>query len=245
MNSCPPSADPSKRDENSVKAMFAHTAAHYDLINRAMTFGMDAIWRKRLASQMKLGNGETLVADIACGSGDSALAIARMYPNASIKCVDFCVPMLDIARAKFAKKLPGRNVEFIEADCERLPFGDSVFDGAAISFGFRNFRRRSECLREIARVLKPNAALCMLEVSRAKGMLAHIQRFFMSGFVPCAAAACGGRKSDYKYLSETTLSYPECCEVEKMFAEAGLKNVKTLPMAFGFVAITSGQKRGS
>ena len=237
-------ADPDSREENSVKKMFSRVAPFYDAANRAMTFGLDVLWRRRLVRALfpRGAAGAKTGADIACGSGDVALEIAAKYPDAEIKCADFCKPMLEIAAKKFAKKRPYAKVEFVEADCENLPFGDAVFDGATISFGFRNFRNRPACLREIFRTLKPDARLCVLEVCRARGAFAAAQKIFMGKFVPLAASLCGGVRADYEYLAETTLAYPPREEIEKMFLDAGFESVSTRPMAFGLVAITAGQK---
>jgi len=236
-----PLADPQTRSPSDVRAMFSRVAAFYDRINSAMTFGLDARWRRRLALELRLGENDRAI-DIACGSGDVGLEIARTYPNAKIVCADFCAPMLELARAKFEKKYP-RRAEFAEADCENLPFEDASFGGASVSFGFRNFRDRQKCLREIARVLKPGARLCVLEVARARGVFRTAQKIFMGAFVPLLASLCGGARADYEYLAKSTLEFPPREEVEKMFARAGFGEVSTLPMAFGLVAIVSGVKK--
>ncbi|MBP3358214.1 MAG: bifunctional demethylmenaquinone methyltransferase/2-methoxy-6-polyprenyl-1,4-benzoquinol methylase UbiE [Opitutales bacterium] len=236
---CP--ADSKVREASSVKQMFSRVAPFYDFINRAMTFGLDIVWRKRLVRLLELSNGDVRVIDIACGSGDVAIEIAKQNPNAKIVCSDFCVPMLEIAEAKFAKKYPNR-AEFKEADCEHLPFKNGLFDGATISFGFRNFRNRQKCLKEIARVLKTNGCLCILEVSRAEGFFRFAQKIFMGKIVPTIASVCGGVRADYEYLAKTTLEYPSPSEVEQMFVDAGFENVSTKKMAFGLVSITSGNK---
>ena len=109
-NKCP--ADSQVREPSSVKQMFSRVAPFYDFINRAMTFGLDIVWRKRLVRLLNLSNGDVRVIDIACGSGDVALEIAKQNPNAKIVCSDFCVPMLEIAEAKFAKKYPNRRLAY-------------------------------------------------------------------------------------------------------------------------------------
>ena len=107
---------------------------------------------------------------------------------------------------------------------------------------------RKKCageLSEIARVLKAGAPLCVLEVARAEGLFEPVQKFFMCSAVPKIAKLFGGESADYEYLAKTTMYYPKRAEVEKMFSDAGFKNVKTRPMAFGMVAITSGELAGA
>ena len=179
---------------------------------------------------------------VACGSGDVAVAVAEADEKSKICGVDFCAEMLDAAKAKAAgKNLSGR-IEFAEADCSSLPFADETFDGAAISFGFRNFKDRKKCLEEIFRVLKPGGKIAMLEVARANKFIAPAQKFFMWHLVPAIAKICGSDPRDYKYLAKTTLEYPSNPEVAGMFSESGFKNVAIKPQGFGLVAITHAVK---
>ncbi len=234
-----------KRDPNEVKEMFGAVAKNYDKINRAMCFGLDALWRKSLA---KTAIGERLensplVVDLACGSGDVCVELLKLDKTANVVGADFCPEMLEIAKEKIAKLELADRAKFLQADCENLPFENSTFDAVTISFGFRNFQNRQKCLGEIARVLKPNGRLAILEVSRANACLEFAQKIFMGTFVPTIASLLGGRKQDYTYLANTTMQYPFPKEVEKMFAEAGFENIKTKKFGCGLVAITTGTKK--
>lgn len=234
-------ANPERRDPEDVKKMFSRVSAHYDKINRAMCGGLDGIWRGKLAQAAveNAGAGGRIL-DIACGSGDVCAALLARDKTCRVVGADFCADMLEIAK----KKCPDSRAEFVEADCRHLPFGDSEFNAATISFGFRNFADRAACLAEIARVLKPRAPLCVLEVARAEGIFAPIQKFFMCKVVPQVARLFGGVKEDYVYLAKTTMDYPKRDEVEKLFSDAGFEQVATRTFAFGMVALTIGLNRG-
>ncbi len=220
--------------------MFARVSRRYDLANRAMTFGMDVLWRKKLVDKLLDGNPSgKKVLDAACGSGDVALEIARKFPGAEITATDFCEEMLEMAKLKLSG-FPSAKLEC--ADCSSLPFEDETFDAATMAFGFRNFKDRPACLRELFRVMKKNSKIRMLETSRAGFPLEGIQNFFMEKIAPTAASLCGGNRLDYEYLAKTTREYPEPQEVENMFREAGFLNVKTKRLGFGMVAIVSAEK---
>ncbi len=238
-------ADTLEREPESVKNMFARVAKVYDPINRAMCFGMDTIWRRKLvkslAPRQKRAQKYSFI-DIACGSGDVALDALKLYPQANLTCSDFCPEMLDCARAKIEKNKFLERAKFAEADCENLPFADETFDGATVSFGFRNFKNRQKCLREIFRILKPNGVFAMLEVARANRFTRPLQNIFMRGIVPLIAHLFGGDKKDYVYLGKSAMEFPPKQEIEKMFTDAGFCNVKTTSLAFGLVAITRAQK---
>ncbi len=233
-------ADPKTRQEADVGKMFGRIAPSYDKINRAMCFGLDILWRKKLVKYV-LKNGEPKsVFDCACGSGDVSIELAKKFPNAKIIGGDFCEEMLELAKEKASKQ--NLKIEFLFADCQKLPFEDSQFDAVTISFGFRNFKDRNSCLKEIVRVLKPNGILAILEVAKAEGIFQKIQKIFMGKFVPSVAKIFGGQKADYEYLAETTFDYPSNFQVKQMLLDAGLKNPKIEKLAFGLVAISSAEK---
>ncbi len=241
--------DPDARNPEDVRQMFARTSKTYDAANRAMCMGLDVIWRRRLVRALLDGaqsGGSPAFLDAACGSGDVALEILKAHPGARVTGADFCAPMLEKARKKIEgadAKYPGKSLlgraEFVEADCEHLPFADGAFSGATAAFGFRNFENREACLKEIRRVLKGGAMFHCLEVARTKKILSPAQYAFMKWIVPAIGAAAGGRREDYLYLGESTLRYPTQPEVEQIFRNAGFERVQTRPMMFGFVAITS------
>ncbi len=234
-----------KRDPDEVKEMFGAVAKNYDKINRAMCFGLDILWRKNLAKTAigdKLASAPKVV-DIACGSGDVCVEILKLDNTANVVGADFCPEMLTIAEEKTNKLQLSNRVKFLQADCENLPFESNSFDAATISFGFRNFQNRLKCLSEIARILKPDGRLAILEVSRTNAFMEFAQKIFMGTFVPTIATLLGGRKKDYTYLANTTMQYPRSKEVEQMFVEAGFENVKTKKFGCGLVAITTGTKK--
>lgn len=238
-------ADFKKRDPEEVRKMFSGVAARYDKINRAMCFGLDRIWRGALATAaIRLANSPTpKIADFACGSGDVSLEIAKRSPAAKITGVDFCAEMLSIAEGKIRRAGFSDRVEFLMRDCLNSGLPAESFDSLTVSFGFRNFQNRQAGLAEMARVLKKGGALCILEVSRAGGILESAQSFFMGCVVPAIAGALGGNKADYQYLAKTTSEYPRPAEIEKMLCEAGFGGVRVRKFGCGLVALTTAVKK--
>ena len=224
--------------------MFSGVAARYDKINRAMCFGLDCLWRAALAdAAIKLANSASpKIADFACGSGDVSLEIAKRAPSAEITGVDFCAEMLAIAEEKIRRAGFSDRVEFLMRDCLKCGLPAESFDSLTVSFGFRNFQDRESGLAEMARVLKKGGALCILEVSRAGGVLEAAQAFFMGRVVPTIAGVLGGDKADYQYLAKTTLSYPHPDEIEKMLQNAGFGDVRARKFGCGLVALTTAVK---
>src|ERR1700691_5802344 len=90
-------------DPAAVNSMFGRIAHRYDLTNRVLSGGIDVYWRARLVSEVRRSRpGDVL--DLATGSGDVALALARgLRPGTRIVGMDFCEPMLREARAKLGR----------------------------------------------------------------------------------------------------------------------------------------------
>ena len=82
--------------------MFDGIAARYDLVNRVISLGIDQSWRRRTVRALKLSEGARVL-DLATGTGDLALLIARAVPTAHVVGLDPSSKMLEIASAKVAQ----------------------------------------------------------------------------------------------------------------------------------------------
>ena len=128
---------------------------------------MDRLWRRRLvavgqSARLRAGYQEgksAAILDVACGTGDLTIALARK--GWSLTGVDISRGMVEIARRKYVEK--GVKPSFEIASADSLPFADDIFSAVTISFGIRNFDRRSECIDEIFRVTAPSGELMILE----------------------------------------------------------------------------------
>lgn len=234
------------RDPKDVRDMFARVAPKYDLINRTMCFGLDKLWRKALAkSALKAAkkSQNSKILDLACGSGDTALEILSLDDSASVVCCDLCQEMLTLAEQKITASGFAKRAQFVCADAQNLPFKNGEFGACTISFGFRNFQKRKECLAEISRTLAPNGEVLILEVARAPRIFEWAQNLFMANFVPLAAKLCGAKNiDDYRYLAKTTREFPPQKELKKLIESSNFKNTRRKAFAFGFVALTISEK---
>ena len=156
-----------RKDTESISGMFDSIAPKYDFLNRVLSLGMDRLWRRRLVRRLdrvlrhRSGDQEgkpAAILDVACGTGDLTIALARK--GWSLIGVDISRGMVEIARRKCVEK--GVEVSFEIASADSLPFADATFSDVTISFGIRNFDRRSECIDEIFRVTAPSGELMIL-----------------------------------------------------------------------------------
>ncbi|MBB5059468.1 SAM-dependent methyltransferase [Granulicella aggregans] len=97
------------------------------------------------------------VLDIACGTGNSAIPLARA--GAIVTGVDIATNLLEQARERATAE--GLKITFDEGDAEALPYADASFDAVTTMFGAMFAPRPALVASECARVLKPGALLAM------------------------------------------------------------------------------------
>ena len=100
-----------------------------------------------------------LCIDIASGTGEPGLSIAKLVPNGRVVLTDLAGEMLDIAERRAGTQGIG-NIETRVCSADDLPFGDATFDGVSVRFGFMFFPDMAKATAEFARVLKPGGRLC-------------------------------------------------------------------------------------
>ena len=148
--------------------MFDNIAADYDKLNHIMSLDIDRIWRRKALRQI-VSPDTKQVLDLACGTGDFSIAIARRTLREDLSVhvtgVDLSEGMLAVMREKVAREGLQEMISMQTGDGENLPFGTGSFDRVTIAFGIRNFENREKGLREMLRVLRPGGKLVILELS--------------------------------------------------------------------------------
>jgi SAM-dependent methyltransferase len=97
--------------------------------------------------------------DIAAGTGEPGLSIARLSPKGRVALTDLVPEMLDIA-ARRARAQGITNIETKVCSADALPFDDATFDSVSVRFGYMFFPDMGKATAEFARVLKPGGRLC-------------------------------------------------------------------------------------
>ena len=210
--------------------MFNQIAKRYDLLNRLMSFGLDRGWRRRLINSMP-STGRIL--DVATGTADVALAIAKTHPQVHVTGLDPSVGMLDVGRIKVERRSMDPRVELIEGDAQEMTFDDNTFAGTTIAFGIRNVPDRLLGLKEMARVTQSGGPVSILELSEPKGgIMAALARIHVHFVVPWMGAIISGRK-EYRYLQSSIEAFPPAEQFAEMMAEAGLTDIQVNRLTFG------------
>lgn len=226
-----PYRDDPRQKEEQVEAMFDAIAPAYDFMNRAMTFGLDRLWLRRLLGEAALVSPAD-IADLATGTGDVALALHRRLPRARITGLDLSEGMLAKARAKAAAQ--GADIDFCQADCLATGLPDNSFDVVTIAYGVRNFADIAAGYREMARILRPGGKLVVLELSAPTAAWCRpLYRLYTRTLIPLAGSLVAGDRSAYAYLPESIAAAPQGPAMTAIMESVGMTGVSYRPLTMG------------
>ncbi|WP_243310257.1 ubiquinone/menaquinone biosynthesis methyltransferase [Fundidesulfovibrio agrisoli] len=229
----------------SVASMFGRIAGWYDFLNHFLSLGLDILWRRRLVDHIGVSaSGSPRVLDLAAGTLDVSLEIARRFPRARIAAADFCLPMLTQGAQKLARRGVA-SIAPVQADGRALPFPDETFEAATIAFGIRNIRPRSEAYAELLRVLRPGGRLCILEFGSGKQrILGGVYNLYLNRLLPLLGKVFSKDDGAYQYLADTIREFPDAPSLAQEMRASGFASVNWERLAFGIVVIHVGVKQG-
>jgi demethylmenaquinone methyltransferase/2-methoxy-6-polyprenyl-1,4-benzoquinol methylase len=224
-----------------IRVMFDRIAPTYDLLNRLISFGLDTGWRRKAIALLREYPGGSFL-DIAAGSGDVSVELARIGPRLTTG-TDFSTNMLRLYAGKMRAKTPGARFGVAAADALSLPFRDRSFDGTITAFGIRNFADRPLALREMHRVLRPGGTAVILELTVPEHrLLRGLYTLHAKVLLPVAGRLISGDSSAYRYLPASIEAFPPPAEFLAMIRDAGFVRAEALPLTFGAATIFSGRK---
>ena len=227
-------AQAADRDPVAVRAMFGRVARRYDLANHLLSGGLDFWWRDRAAEIVRQWQPRRVL-DLATGSGDLALTIARRLPEAKITGADFSPEMLAVAREKGLTNT-------IVADALALPFADASFEVVTVAFGLRNMSDWGAALAEMARVLPPGGHVLVLDFSLPRGGWRPLYRAYLHHCLPWLAGIITGQKAAYDYLGDSIERFPGGQEMCALLEASGFHDAQAQPLSRGIVTIYCGTR---
>lgn len=118
---------------------------------------------KQLLKDEKISSFDSFL-DIGCGTGQTAAFVKKQF-NCSVTAVDCHPIMINKAKKRFEKEQV--QVALVKEDVQSLSFSDQLFD-FALSESVIAFTNISKTLHELARVLKRNGCLLIIEMTAKK-----------------------------------------------------------------------------
>lgn len=236
----PYNTDQTKKEE--VREMFDNIAPKYDLLNHTLSMSIDRVWRRRVVGEVRRAKPGRIL-DVATGTGDLAIAMARRIRDVQVLGEDLSEQMLAVARRKIeARGLDGRIV-LDRGDAERLAVADASVDVATVAFGVRNFGDLGAGLRELARTIKPGGKVVILEFSRPRNRVFRaLYEFYSYKILPRIGGLVSRDKRAYEYLPASVGEFPAPEEFMAMMARAGFRNCRARSQSFGIAQIYIGER---
>jgi len=216
-----------------VRSMFDAIAPRYNLVNRVLTFGLDARWRKRAVRELRLAPGSTVL-DLACGTGDLCLELASAGHRPVG--VDLSFGMLAAARTP---------APLVQGDLLALPVATGSVSGAVCGFALRNLVGLQPFFAELHRVLEPGGRLALLDVSQPDNRVLRAgHQVYFNQVVPRVGGLLSDR-SAYSYLPRSVSYLPEPAQMVEMLNAAGLVDVERRQLSTGITQLlTATRPRG-
>lgn len=230
-----------------VGAVFDSVSGKYDLMNDVMSLGIHRFWKDWFVWQCDVLAGETVL-DLASGTGDIARRLGKKMSRGGTMTGQLIVSDINqsmLERGKMHLIEAGflQNVAFVLADAEHLPFADESVDLITMAFGLRNVTHQQQALNEMARVLKPNGRVFILEFSHMRSrLLRKTYDWYSFNVLPRLGGMIVGDRESYQYLAESIRMMPTQEELKNMFAAAGFVSCEYQNLMNGMVAIHQGFK---
>ena len=226
-----------------VEEMFDNIAPTYDRLNHIMSLNIDRIWRRRVMRIIRRAKPQRIM-DVATGTGDLAIAMARKVNEAHILGVDLSEEMLSEARKKIKRLELEKRISLEKGDAENLTMvaSESV-DAATVAFGVRNFENIERGLSEIYRTLRPGGKLVVLEFSMPKNRLVRwVYRQYAHRLLPRIGGMISKDKQAYTYLPDSVEEFPAPERFVEILKGVGFKSVKLSSQSFGIAYIYDATK---
>ena len=226
-----PYGEGSKQEQ--IRRMFDKIAPSYDRLNHALSLGIDRRWRRTAVDALGKHQPQQIL-DIATGTGDFALLLAKRIKPQHIVGADISEGMMAVGREKVKEEGLQNVISFQYEDCMQLSFPDGSFDAVTSSYGVRNFQNLDKGLQEMQRVLCPGGHLLIVELTPPPSFPMK-QLFWLYAHVvmPLLGRLISHDDSAYTYLPASMEAFPQPEQMEGILRKAGFTEVQWRRFTFG------------
>lgn len=230
-----------------VRDMFDNIAPAYDRMNRLMTMGIDRRWRRRLVTMAARGvtAPAPAILDLATGTGDLAIALARAIPRAHVTGIDLSDGMIARGQHKVARLEPriASRIDLHTGDALDLDLDDNSVDAVTIAFGIRNFSDLDAGYRSMLRVLRPGGKVHVLELTQPASPLTRpFYHAYTRGIIPLAGRLMARDSRAYTYLPQSIALVPARQHMCDIMTNAGFAHATWHNLTLGVATIYTAVK---
>ena len=225
-----------------VSDVFSSVASQYDVMNDLMSLGTHRLMKALAVEHTAARAGQTIL-DLAGGTGDFSKKLSPIVGDEGhVFLCDINDAMLTKGRDRLINARATKNIAFIQADAEQLPFPKNTFSAITIGFGLRNFTDKQAALASCLKVLAPGGRLVILEFSTPVNPVVKKLYNGYSAFWPQLGKVVTGDSDSYQYLVQSIKMHPPQEELSKMMTDTGYQGVNYHNLLDGVAAIHVGKK---
>lgn len=233
-------------EKENIALMFDDIAPTYDKLNHLLSLNVDKSWRRKAVRLMKKAVScvaKPKILDVACGTADSTVQIARSLPKARIDAIDVSDGMLEVGKQKVERLKLAERISFYNSRAEHIVCQNDVYDAVMVAFGVRNFADREQGLKEMLRVLKPSGTLVVVELSEPQNRLIRwFYNLYFENMLPRIGKRVSGNAEAYRYLQQSVARFPMPKEFMAMLESCGYSDVRHKALSFGLCRIYQAKK---
>ena len=228
--------------DSPIAAMFDRISPKYDQLNHLLSLNIDKVWRRKTAKVVAKNHPQTIL-DLATGTADLAIALAKCNPQAHIIGLDISEKMLNIGKEKVKRQNLENQIELRPGNAAALPFEDESFDAVSVAFGVRNFEDLAKGLSEISRVLKPCGKVFILEFSMPERFpVKQLYHLYFKHILPKIGRIVSKDENAYSYLPASVEKFPKPDEFLHLLATWGFQNPEKRSFSFGIASLYVAKK---
>jgi len=225
-----------------IATMFDSISPKYDALNHLLSLNIDKVWRRKTAKAVAKSHPLSIL-DLATGTADLAIELARRNPQAHIIGMDFSEKMLEIGKEKVAKYGLESQIDLQPGDAAALPFMDNSFDAVTVAFGVRNFEHLDKGLSEICRVLKPGGQAFILEFSMPESFpVKQLYQLYFKHILPRIGRAVSKDPAAYAYLPASVERFPKLEAFLNLLSQYGLHGGSAKSLSFGIAMLYNAKR---
>lgn len=224
----------SKESPETIQKMFSTIAKQYDRANSVMSMQMHHYWNKQLIRKMGVVDHHL---DLCCGTGEIAFGmLGERFPPTKSYLLDFCREMLDCAKIKGEKLC--HDIQYIQADAQKIPLEDGIVDAVTVAYGIRNVKDPKKCAKEVLRVLEDGGKFGILELTQPKNFLLRFgHKVYMHTVLPTVGRMVSANKEAYQYLCNSIQNFVAPEDLAEILLEVGFDEVEIYPLMGGIATI--------
>ena len=232
-----------KTKSEEVREMFDNIAPKYDMLNHTLSAGIDKIWRRKVVNIVKRLKPQ-MVADIATGTGDLAISIAKRVKGVKVMGIDPSKGMLEVAKKKVNEASLAESITLEVGSAEQLSsISDNTFDAVTVAFGVRNFGNLEQGLKEIFRVLRPGGSVVILEFSNPTNpIISRLYKWYSHKILPRIGGAISKDRSAYEYLPASVDEFPQPKRFTEILTQVGFSDSRARSLSFGIAQIYTAKR---